>query len=627
MRHQRYDNIAIFCEIIEIMLHTRYTQAPHTGRHDLRNLKRMIPYLWEYRGRVLLALLSLILAKVATVGVPLVLKHIVDALDTNPGQLLVLPIVLFLAYGVLRLAASLFNEMRDAIFARVRYHAMRGLSNKVLGHLHELSLRYHLERRTGNITRDLERGTLSISSILNYLVFNIIPTGAEFLLVAVILLGQYEWQFTAVTFGTVFIYIVFTLGMTEWRMHYRHTMNRLDSKANGEAVDSLLNYETVKYFNNEAYELHRYDTTLKEWEEAAVKSQTSMSLLNFGQGAIIALGLTGIMIYAGKGVVAGSMTLGDLVLVNTLMLQLFIPLNFLGIVYRMLKYSLADMDLVLKLLDREPEIRDVQNAPPLVVTDARVSYEQVGFAYQSDRPILTGVSFDIPPGHKVAVVGPSGAGKSTLARLLFRFYDVNDGRILIDGQNIAGVNQESLRRAIGIVPQDTVLFNESIYYNIQYARPEATRAEVEQAARLASIHDFIKSLPQGYDTVVGERGLKLSGGEKQRVAIARVILKNPPILIFDEATSSLDSRSEQAILQALQEVAQQHTTLVIAHRLSTIIDADKILVMEEGSIVEQGNHQALLQANGVYAQMWALQQEEQAAEALLEDVEPAPVGL
>ena len=609
------------------MLHNRYTDAPHTGRHDLRNLKRMIPYLWEYRGRVLIALLSLILAKVATVGVPLVLKQIVDALDTNPGQLLVLPIVLFLAYGALRLVGSLFNEMRDAIFARVRYRAMRRLSNEVLRHLHALSLRYHLERRTGNITRDLERGTLSISSILNYLVFNILPTGAEFLLVAVILLGQYEWHFTAVTFGTVLVYIVFTLGMTEWRMHYRHTMNKLDSQASGDAVDSLLNYETVKYFNNETFELQRYDATLNQWEEAAVKSQTSMSLLNFGQGAIIAIGLTGIMIYAGKGVVNGSMTLGDLVLVNTLMLQLFIPLNFLGIVYRMLKYSLADMDLVLKLLDREPEIRDVPNAPPLVVSEARVRYEQVDFAYQADRPILEAVSFEIPPGHKVAVVGPSGAGKSTLARLMFRFYDVNAGRILIDGQNIADVDQQSLRHAIGIVPQDTVLFNESIYYNIQYARPDATREEIEQAARMASIHDFIASLPQGYDTVVGERGLKLSGGEKQRVAIARVILKNPPILIFDEATSSLDSRSEQAILQALQDVAQQHTTLVIAHRLSTIIDADRILVMEEGRIIEQGNHQALLQANGVYAQMWALQQEEQAAEALLEGIEPAPVGL
>ncbi len=597
------------------MVHFHYTSAPHGGRQDLRNLKRMFPYIWEYRGRVLLALLSLILAKVAIVGVPLVLKEIVDALDTARGVVVALPIVLFLAYGALRLCSSLFNEMRDAIFARVRYHAMRSLSKRVLAHLHELSLRYHLERRTGNITRDLERGTLSISSILNYLVFNILPTAAEFILVAIILLGRYEWHFTLVTFTTVAVYIAFTLAVTEWRMHYRHTMNKLDSEANGQAVDSLLNYETVKYFNNEAFELKRYDSTLAQWEEAAVKSQTSMSLLNFGQGGIIAIGLTLMMIYAGNGVVAGTMTLGDLVLVNTLMLQLFMPLNFLGIIYRMLKYTLADMDLVLKLLDRPVEVEDKPGAQPLAITQPTVRFEQVSFAYQADRPILHNVSFEIPAGHKVAVVGPSGAGKSTLARLLFRFYDVNQGRILIDNQSIAEVTQESLRRAIGIVPQDTVLFNESIYYNIHYAHPSANEEEVFHAARMAHIHEFIQSLPQGYDTVVGERGLKLSGGEKQRIAIARVILKNPPILIFDEATSSLDSRSEQAILQALDEVAEQHTTLAIAHRLSTIIDADTILVMEQGRIVEQGDHHTLLQRHGLYAQMWALQQEEKRVES------------
>jgi len=597
------------------MVHFHYTSAPHGGRQDLRNLKRMFPYIWEYRGRVLLALLSLILAKVAIVGVPLVLKEIVDALDTARGVVVALPIVLFLAYGALRLCSSLFNEMRDAIFARVRYHAMRSLSKRVLAQLHELSLRYHLERRTGNITRDLERGTLSISSILNYLVFNILPTAAEFILVAIILLGRYEWHFTLVTFTTVAVYIAFTLAVTEWRMHYRHTMNKLDSEANGQAVDSLLNYETVKYFNNEAFELKRYDSTLAQWEEAAVKSQTSMSLLNFGQGGIIAIGLTLMMIYAGNGVVAGTMTLGDLVLVNTLMLQLFMPLNFLGIIYRMLKYTLADMDLVLKLLDRPVEVEDKPGAQPLAITQPTVRFEQVSFAYQADRPILHNVSFEIPAGHKVAVVGPSGAGKSTLARLLFRFYDVNQGRILIDNQSIAEVTQESLRRAIGIVPQDTVLFNESIYYNIHYAHPSANEEEVFHAARMAHIHEFIQSLPQGYDTVVGERGLKLSGGEKQRIAIARVILKNPPILIFDEATSSLDSRSEQAILQALDEVAEQHTTLAIAHRLSTIIDADTILVMEQGRIVEQGDHHTLLQRHGLYAQMWALQQEEKRVES------------
>ena len=597
------------------MVHYHYTSAPHAGRQDLRNLKRVFPYIWEYRGRVLLALVSLILAKVAVVGVPLVLKEIVDALDTAQGAVIALPIVLFLIYGALRLGSSLFNELRDAIFARVRFHAMRRLSNQVLTHLHELSLRYHLERRTGNITRDLERGTLSVSSILNYLVFNIVPTAAEFVLVAIILLGQYEWHFALVTFATVAVYIGFTLAVTEWRMHFRHTMNKLDSEANGQAVDSLLNYETVKYFNNEAYELKRYDNTLLQWEEAAVKSHTSMALLNFGQGVIIAVGLTLIMIYAGKGVVAGSMSLGDLVLVNTLMLQLFMPLNFLGIIYRMLKHTLADMDLVLKLLDRQVEVEDNPAAVPLVIREPTVRFEHVSFAYQEDRPILHDVSFEIPAGQKVAVVGPSGAGKSTLSRLLFRFYDVGAGRILIDNQSVAEVTQESLRRAIGIVPQDTVLFNESIYYNIQYAQPEASEEDVHNAARMAHIHEFIESLPQGYDTMVGERGLKLSGGEKQRIAIARVILKNPPILIFDEATSSLDSRSEQAILQALKEVAEKNTTLVIAHRLSTIIDANTILVMEQGRIVEQGDHHALLERGGLYAQMWALQQEEKRVES------------
>ncbi|UCE90585.1 MAG: ABC transporter ATP-binding protein/permease, partial [Pseudomonadota bacterium] len=496
----------------------RYIDRPHRDRRDWYNLKRMLPYIWEYRGRVLFALLCLVVAKMAIVAVPLVLKEVVDALDsaTAPDAVLVLPVMFLLAYGALRLTASMFNELRDAVFARVRYHAMRALSNKVLDHLHSLSLRFHLERRTGNVVSDLERGTNSISSILNYLVFNILPTAAEFVLVAVLLFGRYEPRFAIATFVTVVVYVGFTLAVTEWRMHYRHRMNALDSEAGGQAVDALLNYETVKYFNNEDFELRRYDRTLNAWENAAVKSQTSMSLLNFGQGAIIAAGVTAVMFFAAQGVVSGALTIGDLVLVNALMLQLFMPLNFLGVIYRMLKYTMADMDLVFKLLDRQTEISDREGADDLRVTNAAVRFDKVRFAYQPERPILHGLSFDIPPGNKVAVVGPSGAGKSTLARLLFRFYDVTDGQVLVDDQDVRDVTQASLRQAIGIVPQDTVLFNDTIYYNIQYARPAAGRDEVVQAAQLANIHDFIESLPQGYDTVVGERGLKLSGGEKQR---------------------------------------------------------------------------------------------------------------
>ncbi|HHQ41314.1 MAG TPA: ABC transporter ATP-binding protein/permease, partial [Chromatiales bacterium] len=498
-------------------------------------------------------------------------------------------------------------------FARVRYRAMRRLSLRLLEHLHRLGLRFHLERRTGAISRDLERGTQSVSSLLNYMVFNILPTAAEFVLVAFILLGRYEARFAVATFATVAVYVAFTLVVTEWRMHFRHTMNALDSEANTHAVDSLINYETVKYFGNERLELARYDGTLARWEDAAVKSQTSMSFLNFGQGAIIAVGVTFVMVFAAQGVVAGTMTLGDLVLVNTMMLQLFMPLNFLGIVYRQLKHALADMDRMFRLLDHEPEIRDAPDARPLEVRRGEIRFERVDFAYRPDRPILRGVDFRVPAGRKVAVVGPSGAGKSTLVRLLFRFYDVDRGRILIDGQDVREVTQESLRRAIGIVPQDTVLFNDTIYYNILYGRPDASREEVEEAARLAHIHDFILSLPQGYETVVGERGLKLSGGEKQRIAIARVLLKDPPIMVFDEATSSLDSHSEQVILGALREVAAKRTTLVIAHRLSTIVDADEILVMDGGRIVERGDHRALLAQGGLYARLWALQQREREA--------------
>lgn len=558
-----------------------------------------------------MALVSLVLAKFANVGVPIALKEIVDVLDQPDGRMLELPIMLLVAYGILKLSASLFNELRDALFARVRYRAMRHIGNRVLSHLYDLSLRYHLERKTGALTKDLERGASSVSSILNYLTFNIIPVSVEFVLVAGFLLINYEWQFAAVTFSTVVVYIIFTLMVTDWRIGYRLKMNEMDSQASMQAVDSLINYETVKYFGNEQLELDRYDKTLGIWEDAAVMSQTSMSALNFGQGSIIAVGVTLIMVFATNGVVSGSMSLGDLVLVNAFLIQLFLPLGFLGIVYRQIKYALADMDRMLRLMEKEPEIRDEPDASLLTLKQGEVCFENVGFSYNPNRKILSDISFTIPPGRKLAIVGASGAGKSTLARLLFRFYDVTEGRILIDGQNISKVQQRSLRSVIGIVPQDTVLFNDTIRYNISYARPQAGEAEIHNAARKAHIHHFIESLPDGYDTVVGERGLKLSGGEKQRVAIARAILKDPCILIFDEATSSLDSHSEREIQMALREVAEEHTTLVIAHRLSTIVDADEILVMEDGRIVERGHHQSLLEQADLYARMWQLQLQEE----------------
>ncbi len=597
-------------------MHSHPTTLPGTAGNDLKTLRALAPFLWNYRGRVLLALGFLVLAKVANVGIPLVLKDIVDALDINGHKELLLPLSFLLMYGLLRLASSLFNELRDAVFARVRHGAMRSVSLKVLEHLHRLSLRFHLERKTGGLSRDIDRGTRSVSSLMNYMVFSILPTLVEITLVAFILLSRYDAWFAIVTFLAVITYIIFTMTVTEWRMKYRIAMNKHDSTANTQAVDSLLNYETVKYFGNENHELSRYGESLKEWESQAVKSQTSLSALNFGQSVIIAVGVTVIMIMAAQGVVDGNMTLGDLVLVNAFLLQLFIPLNFLGIVYSQLKHALTDMHLMFDVLNKEPEITDRPDARPLDPGDGEIRFEHVSFAYEQDRPILHDINFTVATGQKVAVVGPSGAGKSTLARLLFRFYETGSGRILINNQDISRVTQDSLRSSIGIVPQDTVLFNESLFYNIGYARPSASRDEIEQAARVANIHSFIEGLPQGYDTIVGERGLKLSGGEKQRVAIARAVLKNPRILVFDEATSSLDSHSEQAILVALREAAAHHTSLVIAHRLSTIVDADYILVMEAGRIIESGVHQSLLAEGGTYARLWALQQKESHREAI-----------
>ncbi len=591
-------------------MHIKHTEEPLDQRKDWQTIRSLLPYLWNYRGRAGLALAFLVLSKLAIVGVPLALKEIVDALDTPEGRAVALPIALLLAYGLLRLAGSAFNELRDVVFAKVRHGTMRELSLKSLDHLHKLSLRYHLERKTGALSRDMERGTRSASSLLNYMVFSILPTLVELSLVAGVLLTQYNPWFAVITVVTVLIYITLTFFITNWRMKFRHRMNAKDSEANSQAIDSLINYETVKYFNNERFEHQRYGKTLAEWQNAAVMSQTSMSGLNIAQGSIIAVGVTLVMILASQGVIAGSMSLGDLVLVNAFMLQVFIPLNFLGVVYSQVKHSLSDMDRMFRLLQENPEITDKPDAKELDVGSGIVRLEHVRFHYQPERPILEDIDFEIPAGQKVAVVGHSGAGKSTLSRLLFRFYDVTGGRVLINGQDVRDVTQESLRAAIGIVPQDTVLFNDTIEYNIAYGRCNASHEEIVRAAQTANIHDFIASLPDGYRTVVGERGLKLSGGEKQRIAIARAVLKNPKILIFDEATSSLDSQSEKVILEALKELASDHTTLVVAHRLSTVVDADQILVMDQGRIIERGSHHELLAKGDRYAEMWALQQEE-----------------
>lgn len=581
-------------------------------RNDWRTIRTLLPYLLEYKGRVTLAIFCLATAKLANVGVPLVMKEIVDSLDARQA-VLVLPFALLAIYGLLRLSTTLFAELRDIVFVRVAKRAIRRVALQVFRHLHGLSLRFHLDRQTGGVSRDIERGTRGISTLLSYLLFSIIPVIIEFTLVAFVLLAKFDWRFMAITMGAVVIYLGFTVVVTEWRMDIRRRANELDAKANSRAIDSLLNYETVKYFNNEEFEARRYDESLKKFEAADVKNEASLGALNIGQSLVIAVAVTILMILAAQGVVGKQLTLGDLVLVNGLLIQLYIPLNFLGMVYREIKQSLLDMDRMFRLLSENREVRD---APDAVLLDARrpsVAFEQVEFSYDSRRTILHDVSFEIPPGGTVAVVGSSGSGKSTLARLLFRFYDVNGGRVAIDGTDIRDVTQSSLRASIGIVPQDTVLFNDTIYYNIAYGDPGASRDEVIAAARSAHIHELITSLPDGYDSMVGERGLKLSGGEKQRVAIARALLKNPEILIFDEATSALDSKSEKAIQAELGRISMSRTTLTIAHRLSTVIDADQILVMEAGRIVERGGHRELLAMGGTYAHMWALQQEEERA--------------
>ncbi len=585
-------------------------EKPSVNRNDWRTIRSLLPYLWEFKGRVSLALLLLVMAKLASVAVPLVLKEVVDVLD-QPQDMLVLPVLLVMGYGVLRLCSTLFGEIRDAIFAKVTQRAIRRVAIKVFDHLHALSLRFHLERQTGGVSRDIERGSRGISFLLNFMLFNILPTLLEIGLVAVILLSNYDIWFSVIIFTTLAAYIALTLIITEWRMIFRRTMNDMDSKANTRAIDSLLNYETVKYFGNESWEAQRYDEHLQKWETAAVRNQTSLAALNAGQSAIIALGITLLMLLASDGVVKGSMSLGDLVLVNAFMLQLYMPLHFLGFVYREIKHSLADMEKMFTLLMESEEIKDKSGASDLVQGDASVRFENVNFSYEPNRQILFDMSFDIPAGHNIAIVGHSGSGKSTISRLLFRFYEVNSGRILVNDQDIRNITQKSLRATIGIVPQDTVLFNESIYYNIAYGRPDASCEEVFEAAKSAHIHNFIESLPDKYETTVGERGLKLSGGEKQRVAIARAILKRPEILIFDEATSALDSKSEKAIQEELKRIAANRTTLTIAHRLSTIADADQILVMDRGKIIERGSHQELLVAKGFYAHMWELQQQEE----------------
>ena len=597
---------------------------PRTGpRNDLSTLRTLLPYLWPpgeagLRFRVVLAMVLLTLAKVTNVVVPIFYKYAVDALNGDTAKIVAVPVVLLVAYGLTRVLALTFGELRDAVFAKVAQRAIRLAGLKAFNHLHRLSLRFHMDRKTGGISRAIERGTKGIEFLLTFMLFNVIPTLLEIAMVCGVMWKLYGVWFALVTFLTMATYIAWTLAVTEWRIKYRRIMNETDSEANTKAIDSLLNFETVKYFGNEEHEAGRFDSALKGYERAAVKSKTTLSFLNIGQGVVIAAGVTIVMLMAAAGVVDDTMTVGDFVLVNAYLIQLFLPLNFLGFVYREIKRSLTDMETMFELMEENAEVEDRSGAKPLVINGGEVVFENVSFAYDARRQVLSDVSFSVEPGKTIAIVGPSGAGKSTISRLLFRFYDVTNGRILIDGQDIRDVTQKSVRAAIGMVPQDTVLFNDTIYYNIAYGAPGATPSEIEDAARLARIHEFIMSLPDGYSSTVGERGLKLSGGEKQRVAIARTILKNPRIMLFDEATSALDSHTEQEILASLREVAADRTALTIAHRLSTVIDADEILVLEDGRVVERGNHVHLLALGGTYAAMWARQQEAQEARVALE---------
>ncbi|MGF1594546.1 MAG: ABCB family ABC transporter ATP-binding protein/permease [Kiloniellaceae bacterium] len=589
----------------------------HLGQ--LKALAGLLPYLWpagrnDLKARVAVAMVFLVLAKLATVTVPLVLKGAVDALtpagavDTAAGLVLVLPLGLLLAYGAVRVAALGFAELRDSLFSAVEQNAVRRAGLATFRHLHALSLRFHMERQTGGLSRAIDRGTKGIEFLLHFATFNVIPTLIEIALACGILWVMFDWRFAVIPFVTIAAYVVFTFKITEWRIAIRKRMNDADNDANTKAIDSLLNFETVKYFGNEDHEARRFDVALQNYERASVKSRASLSVLNTGQSLIIAIGITLLMILAAQGVVAGSMTVGDFVMVNAYLLQLAMPLNFLGTVYREIKQSLIDLETMFKLLHSDAEVRDRPGAAELQLSKGEIVFDNVSFGYDPRRPILKDVSFTVRAGNTVAIVGPSGAGKSTISRILFRFYDVLGGAVRIDGQDIREVTQASLRAAIGIVPQDTVLFNDTIGYNIRYGRPEASDGEMMEAARLAQIDDFVRSLPDGYDTTVGERGLKLSGGEKQRVAIARTILKGPKILLFDEATSALDTKTEREIQKSLREVSRDRTTLVIAHRLSTVVEADEILVLEQGRIVERGRHEALLGRGGIYAQMWARQQ-------------------